>query len=121
MSFSDDIATTGQPPAWKTAALATLRAQGYEMLKPYAVGGGAEGEFLISHAGFFLMNDSQKSEEYAGWLVDQGIYGKSGIAGLSDKISTAVKTGLGTSDNTPKLITLAVVGVMAFIAWRAFK
>ncbi len=120
MASLADIALTGLPPAWKTAAVQSLYSRGYVQSKPYAIGGGAEASFLLEHPAFLVYNDATKTQQYADWLIHQGFFKLTGAAAISGDIGQVMNGVTSTITKAPpyKLFTLAVVVIGAYFVYR---
>lgn len=122
MSIASDIANIGLPPQWKVDAYHQLEANGYKQSKPWAVGGGAEASFLITHPTFLFYGDAAKTDSYKAWLVSSGIYTLTGLPYVETQIGAVVTAATKTVTTTPsyKLFMLAGIAIGAYIVYRKF-
>lgn len=118
-NIEDAFQSTGIPPKWKSDAITMLKAADYQQITPYAIGGGPEPAFVLTHPLYAVSSDAENAAAYKQWLIDQNIYKRSGVQGAADTVVETITTAAQTHPQS--FIALGVAAFAIFIAWRMAK
>lgn len=118
-NIEDAFTSVGIPPKWKSDAITQLKQADYQQVAPYAVGGGPEPAFVLTHPLYLANSDAENTGAYKQWLIDQNIYKRQGVQGAVDTVKEFITTA--TPESKQSYITLGVAVVAVFVAWRIAK